>query len=76
MKGLRSIHACLFITSCLQPIAEKYSYNYGMFPSLLKEEIIKLPADDNGVPDYEYMGKYMREVEIRAYNVIGCLSAV
>ena len=24
-------YACLFITSCLQPIAEKYSYNYGLF---------------------------------------------
>ena len=34
-------YACLFVTSCLQPIAEKYSYNYGMFPDLLKEEKIK-----------------------------------
>lgn len=69
-------YACLFITSCLQPIAEKYSYNYGMFPNLLKEEIVKLPADVNGEPDYEYMEKYMRKVESRAYNVIGCLTAV
>ena len=44
-------YACLFITSCLQPIAEKYSYNYGMFPDLLKEEKIKLPANENGDPD-------------------------
>jgi len=70
------IDACLFITSCLQPIAEKYSYNYGLFPNLLKEEIVKLPADVNGEPDYEYMEKYMRKVESRAYNVIGCLTAV
>ena len=67
---------CLLITSCLQPIAEKYSYNYGLFPNLLKEEIVKLPADVNGEPDYEYMEKYMRKVESKAYNVIGCLTAV
>lgn len=69
-------YACLFITSCLQPIAEKYSYNYGMFPNLLKEEIIKLPSDANGAPDYVYMEKYMRVVESGAYNVIRCLTAV
>ena len=69
-------YACLFITSCLQPIAEKYSYNYGMFPNLLKEEIIKLPSDANGAPDYVYMEKYMRVIESGAYNVIRCLTAV
>lgn len=71
-----SEYACLFITSCLQPIAEKYSYNYGMFPNLLKEENIKLPADKNGNPDYEYMENYMRIVESKVRNVIECLEAV
>jgi hypothetical protein len=48
----------------------------GMFPNLLKEEIIKLPSDANGAPDYVYMEKYMRVVESGAYNVIRCLTAV
>lgn len=71
-----SEYACLFITSCLQPIAEKYSYNYGMFPDLLKEENIKLPANINGDPDYVYMENYMKIVESKAQSVIQCLTAV
>lgn len=69
-------YACLFITSCLQPIAEKYSYNYGMFPDLLKEERIKLPANKNGDPDYVFMEKYMRIVENKVYSAVKVLSAV
>lgn len=69
-------YACLFITSCLQPIAEKYSYNYGMFPDLLKEEKIKLPANEKGDPDYVFMRKYMENVESKAHNVIKNLLAI
>ena len=71
-----SEYACLFITSCLQPIAEKYSYNYGMFPDLLKEENIKLPADENGNPNFAYMEKYMKAVEQRSQNLLSRLKAV
>lgn len=71
-----SEYACLFITSCLQPIAEKYSYNYGMFPDLLKEENIKLPADENGNPDYVYMENYMKAVEQRSHYLLSLLKAV
>ena len=69
-------YACLFITSCLQPIAEKYSYNYGMFPDLLKEEIIKLPANENGEPDYALMERYMKIVESKVNNTVKFLSIV
>ena len=69
-------YACLFITSCLQPIAEKYSYNYGMFPDLLKEEKIKLPANENGEPDYALMEKYMKIVESKVHSAVKVLSAV
>lgn len=69
-------YACLFITSSLQPIAEKYSYNYGMFPDLLKEEKIKLPANENGEPDYALMEKYMKIVESKVHSAVKVLSAV
>lgn len=69
-------YACLFITSCLQPIAERYSYNYGMFPDLLKEEKIKLPANKNGDPDYIFMEKYMKIVESKTHGVIKSLLAL
>ena len=63
-------HACLFITACLQPIATKYSYNYGLFPDLLKKEKIKLPVDDNGNIDYAYMSAYMKALEISSATKI------
>ena len=69
-------YACLFIISCLRPIAKKYSYNYGMFPDLLKEEKIKLPANENGDPDYVFMEKYMRTVGSKAHDVLRSLLAV
>lgn len=54
--------ACMFLTACLQPIARKYSYNYGLFPELLKSEQIKLPVDFHGCPDWAYMDSFMAEV--------------
>jgi len=57
-----SEHACLFMAACLQPIARKYSYNYGLFPDLLKQEHIKLPADSAGKPDWAYMDLHMEAV--------------
>lgn len=56
-------YACLFITACLQPIATKYSYNFGLFPDLLRKEKIKLPVDNNGNIDYTYMSQYMQTLE-------------
>ena len=55
-------YACLFITACLQPIASKYSYNFGLFPELLKKEKIKLPVNSEGEPDYLYMEEYMNNI--------------
>lgn len=54
---------CIFLTACLQPIARKYSYNNGLFPDLLKNEIILLPVcKDTGLPDWPYMENYMRAI--------------
>ena len=71
-------YACLFLTACLQPIASKYSYSFGLFPDLLKEERIKLPVNSAGDVDYEYMKCYMKEAEETArknYSMIGTVSA-
>lgn len=67
-------YACLFITACLQPITTKYSYNFGLFPDLLKKEIIKLPATSNGKPDYEYMENYMANVFGKTKNLLSYLN--
>lgn len=57
-----SAGACMFLTACLQPVARKYSYSYGLFPDLLKPETIKLPVDSDGSPDWSYMDAFMGEI--------------
>ena len=47
-----------------------------MFPDLLKEERIKLPANENGEPDYALMERYMKIVESKVNNTVKFLSIV
>ena len=47
-----------------------------MIPDLLKEEKIKLPANENGEPDYAHMEKYMKIVESKVHSAVKVLSAV
>ena len=58
-----SERTCLFLVSCLRRIAEKYSYNYGLFPDLLKEESIKLPVCADGSPDWYGMEKFVEKID-------------
>lgn len=71
-----SKNTVLFIIACLEKLTSKYSYNFGLFPKLLKEEKIKLPITDNGEPDYEYMDRYMTELLNKAKNKLSCLNAI
>ncbi|MBF1667067.1 MAG: restriction endonuclease subunit S [Scardovia wiggsiae] len=71
-----SERACQFLAACMQPIARKYSYNYGLFPELLKLEHIKLPADSDGKPDWAYMDSFMADVFIKAKDSIHDLKEV
>ena len=63
-------YACLFIVTCLQKIAAKYSYNYGLFPELLKKEKIKLPIDKEGNPDFMQMSGRMKALEVLSRHKI------
>ena len=69
-------YACLFITACLQPIAAKYSYNFGLFPDLLRKEKIKLPVDKDGKPDFLYMTAYMKKIESNVSSSIIAIEAL
>jgi len=53
-------NVCLFLVSCLRRVAEKYPYNFGLFPELLKKEYIKLPVCQNNEPDWIYMEQKMK----------------
>lgn len=63
-------YACLFIVTCLQQVAAKYSYNYGLFPELLKKEKIKLPIDKEGNPDFMQMSNRMKALEVLSRHKI------
>ena len=57
-----SKYACLFLVACLQTITKKYTYNYGMFPELVKKERLKLPITKDAKPDWKYMENYMKNI--------------
>ena len=55
-------YVCMFLITCLRTITKRYSYNYGLFPELLKQEKIKLPVNQDGKPDWSYMEKYIKNM--------------
>lgn len=72
-------NTCLFLTTCLQKIASFYPYNFGLFPRLLEKEVIMLPIDDLGNPDYKYMDEYMLSLSLKVesdYNELSSASKV
>lgn len=71
-----SLNTCIFLTSCLQVITSKYEYNYGLFPDLLKKEIIKLPIDEKGQPDWQYMDDYIDSVKDKARSALNILVSI
>ena len=58
-----SERTCLFLVSCLRQVAKKYSYNFGLFPDLLKEEYIKLPICPDGSPDWKGMERFVDNID-------------
>lgn len=69
-------NACVFLAACLQTVAHKYPYNYGLFPDLLKEERIKLPVDASGEPDWSYMDKYMQTIMEGAKSDLSTMQSI
>ncbi len=58
-------YVALFI--CVQITSQRMKYNYGykMGTSRIKRQIILLPVDEKGSPDYEFMERYVKEHETR-----------
>lgn len=57
----------LFIITMIKNQKNKYNYGYKFSESRMKRQYIKLPVDDAGNPDYEYMEQYIKNLE---YNKI------
>jgi hypothetical protein len=54
-------NTCMFLVVCLNKLTTSYSYNYGLFPKLLRKETIMLPALEDGTPDWAMMGNIYKE---------------
>lgn len=53
----------MFITTIADRVRGKYSFNYKRSDTRLKKEILSLPINSNGEPDYEFMENYMKYLE-------------
>lgn len=55
----------LFITTIADKVRGKYNFGYKRSDKRLKKEKLNLPVNTKGQPDYEYMEKYMKELEYK-----------
>ena len=61
VKRLHLLHhddnefVCLFLCNIIKAQKEKYSYGYKFGEARMKRQIILLPVNETGEPDYEYM---------------------
>ena len=53
----------LFVASILCRFKEKYSFGYGRTEARLKNDILLLPTDSKGNPNWEFMESFMKELE-------------
>lgn len=52
-----------FITTVADRVRGKYNFGYKRSAARLAKEVLTLPADENGNPNWEYMESYMRHIE-------------
>lgn len=57
-----SFHSLVFLRSVLMILKKKYSYNDKVTETKYMNETIKLPADNNGNPDWNYMETYIKSL--------------
>lgn len=52
----------LFLTVVADKVRGKYNFNYKRSDTRLKKELLQLPVNDKGLPDWEYMELYARNL--------------
>lgn len=60
-KGNKYIY--LFLKQAILAQKEKYTYGYKFNETRMKRQIILLPVDSSGKPDYKFMEDYMKSLE-------------
>lgn len=58
----------LFIATITSRWSEKYNFNREINDERVKREIIILPVDNEGNPDYEYMRQYIMNLMFTKYK--------
>lgn len=58
---------CLFLVTLLNLMSNKYLYGRKLTPSRLKNEKIKLPVDNEGLPDWKWIESYMKKIPYSEY---------
>lgn len=53
-------HIYLFVKTAIEMQRSKYSYGYKFNEQRMERQIILLPVDNNGNPDYQFMELYMK----------------
>lgn len=59
----RDLYTLQFIAVSLAQHKGKYSYSYTINSSRLKEQVVLLPVQSDGTPDWEFMSVFMQRVE-------------
>lgn len=54
----------LFMSTVIKRISEKYSFSREINDQRIKREKIMLPSDSNGNPHWDYMSKFMQNIEM------------
>ena len=60
---VNSKYAAMFVARTITAQRGKYSYGYNMGTARLKRQVVMLPVDDAGKPDWAFMEEYMRRIE-------------
>lgn len=70
-QRLMNRHLGLFIKQCIdQSVCTKYGYGYKFSQGRIKRQIIKLPLDSKGKPNWAFMESYMKDREKRKLQII------
>lgn len=65
-----------FVCSVLRNAHQKFDYTSKISKELLNKEMIMLPVDKTGQPDWAYMEEYMRKVEKKTNDALNFLDRI
>ncbi len=67
-KNNTSEYVYFFMATMLRRLSQKYNFNREINDARIKREIIMLPVGDDGMPDYDYMEQYIKNIMIEKYK--------